>query len=205
MCTGFEIAGLALAAAGTAASLAGEVQSKSAMNSAMDAALQQQLKLSKEGQSAFQSALSQSTPDAAAGQIKSGKNQSLQEATKIQGLPTSYSTAAAPTAGTGGSGGTGAGAIVTNAAEKARVGQQTNAAAGVQGYSNYTLQQALNQMGLGSKLSQLGAFANMDLSALPYALNTAQQTGVPLQSVGSIGTSVGGALGTYGAEKAKTG
>lgn len=192
--TGLEVAGLLASLAGTGLGIAGSAESQGAMNDAANAELMRQSQYNKQGQQAFQQSLSQSTPQAAKKQLGEGQQQALQEYTKVQKTPSTYST--------------GGGNDVSKAASDSVVQGKTQlsnqAAAPLQAYDAYSLAQQIKDMQAQSQLGQIGSFARQSESVLPLEMQQAGQKGSTLSGIGSILGTLGGLTSLYGATRPQT-
>ena len=196
--TGIEeaalIAGVAGTLAGTGMTIAGNEESKHAMNDVMNQQLSDQSKRSDQAMNALTETTNDATAVKAGQQQQAGAQQSLQENMKLQGMS---SGASAPSAAGSGNQ-TGSGRIVTDTARAARQGVENQSNAQLQGYNNYALQQALNQIALKTRLGVLGSQAQSEQSVLPFKLDQAKQTGAGLSGAGQLVSEGGGVLGVLG-------
>lgn len=173
---------LALSAAGTGLSMAGQAAQQDKQNSLVSQELARQNQYKKQAALAYQSSLAQSTPEAANQQIKQGQQDALQSYQKAQAAPLSI----APSS-------TGSNATsITTPDQQARAGLLNKAAAGIQGYSNFGLQQQLKDQEARNQLGVLSSISNSSGSILPYELNGAQNPYAGLASLlGAAGTATG--------------
>lgn len=171
--------------AGTGLSIAGQEESKSAMNDAAQAELTRQQGYGKKGQGVFQESLAKSTPGAARQQMQQGQQQALNEYAKVQDVPSSVmpSGSADPTA---------------DKVVQARTGMSNQASAGMQGYNAFDVAQLIKDLQARTQLGQIGSFAGASEGVLPLEMQQASQKGSTLSGVGGILNSLGG-LGMMGA------
>ena len=191
-CTGLEIAGVVAALAGTGMQVEGSQESKSAENDVVSQQLAQQAAYQKQGQGVFEQSLAQSTPQVAQKQMQQGTQNALGEYNKLQAVPMTASSAALPSSTT-------PGAQRANTASQALISNSQQAAAPLQGYNEYALQQRLKDLSANSQLGQISDFSRASASTMPAQMQDAQSEGQGLSGLGSLLGTVGGLMGLYGA------
>jgi hypothetical protein len=175
---------LGLAGAGAGLGYAGEQQSKNAMNNSINAELGRQQGFTKQAQGVFNQSLGQSTPQAAQQQIGQGTQQALQTIGRAQNVPAAFSMPSFGATNTG--------------QQQAKMDLSNQASAGMQGYGEYTLDQALKDMQARSQLGVISNEAASSAAVNPYEIQAASQRGAPLQAAGSLLGTLGTLGGIYG-------
>lgn len=192
--------GAALSAAGAGAQIAGASESRSAMNSTMDAFSAREKGLQKKGDTLVQNSLADSTLKASQDQMAQGEKTALDNYSKLEATPLA-------------SGSFGA-VNPSDPLQSGRISQSNQANANLQGLSEYQLQQHIKDVLTGAQLGVIGGFAQQNAGVLPYQLQDASQAGAGLSGIGSLlgtagslaalggGMGIGGTFG--GAETAPT-
>lgn len=196
-CSGLEIAALALAAAGTGASIYGGQQAREAMDDKTRAELLRQRGYEKENKATFAESLKGATPESAKQQIDSGEAKALAEYEKQAAIPIAATS----------------GLSVAPAANQA-VDTERNAGFGrligrpnatMQGFNNYTLQQFIKNAMANRQLGVTGHLSQSSQDVLPLELQGAAHAGDTMQGIGSILSALGGVAGVAGGLSAGAG
>lgn len=183
------LAGLALSAAGAGTQAVASSNENNAMNNAIGAELARQNQFSNQAKGVFNQSLGQSGVPAANQQIQQGAQQSLGT---LASLP---SAAFSLPQGIGATNtGNNAGANTQNALNV----NSNQANAGLQGYSNYGLQQYLKDLQAKNSLGVINNNAQGWANILPYQLQNAATSQQGLTDIGSLLGAVGGPLAAYG-------
>ena len=181
--------------AGTAASVAGAQQSKRNMNNVLTQNMNQQNELQKASQPIVQKAISQSGAGAAQQALGSGAAQARKSYEQVQG--TQLSNAQNPTKSLS------TGSIANDPYLKGQMALGNQQAAQMQGWNQFQLDQAINDLVAKGQLSTIAAQSRNAASTLPLQLQGAQQSGESLYSIGQLGQTLGSTLGAYNATKPK--
>lgn len=196
MCTGAElaIAGLLASGAGTGLQMNAASQERQAMNDAVAQQLAQQQQFQQKGQAELQQSLAQNTPQAVKQQQAAGTTAAQQEYSKVNAIPLTVSSGAAPSFRD---------AIVGDTAG-ARTSLMNKEAAPLQGYSDQQVQQWINNLQSNTALRQNAALSQLAASTLPIQLQAAQNSQSGMAGLGSLLSSAGGLVGLYGTTLPKT-
>lgn len=175
--------------------MAASSSEQSAANQAAENELSLQNQYAKQGKSAFEQSLSQSTPEAVQGQMKQGQQQALQNYAQLEGsgnLPgSSFSASQDPSQAQS--------QATENAIVGQRVGQSNQAGAALEGYTASDVAQWLKDLQAKTQLGQIGTFAQESEGTLPLQLQQALSSQSTLGGIGSLLSSVGGLASLYGA------
>lgn len=185
MCYAELIAGTA-ALVGTGLSVAGSAKSQNAMNDAAKAELYRQGRYQQQAAPLFAQSLARSTAGSAQGNISQGEVNAQTAINKVGAVPMQQ----APVAGLTGTGEQGARAGITNAA-----------AAGNMGYSEYALQQAINNLLTRQRLGLVSNLSGSSAGLAGLDIAHGAQSGASLQGVGSLLGTAGYLGGLYGASR----
>lgn len=188
------LVGLALAAAGTAAQMKGQAAQKTATNNAIADQLRRQAELSKAAQPVFQQQLQKSSRpqvSLAQGEARAKKGYQQEQSTQLGqfGSPVSSMTT---------------GTMTGDALTRGQNQLGANAAAANSRWSQFQLDQAINNLIAGGQLNVISALSRNEMSPYSMQLAGAQQEAASLQGLGSLGQSIGGTLGMYAATKPST-
>src|SRR5882724_935132 len=174
-----EALAVGLTLAGTAASAKAASDTGAAENSAANAELQRQAQFQQQGKQLFNQSLGQSTPQVAKQQLQQGTNQALQQYQNIQSIPLTNQP--------------------TTAEQTTRNQLFNQSAAPLQGYNNFSMQQAIQNLLAQQNLGVVSGNAQASAGVLPLELQQAAQSQQGLAGLGSLLSSAGGLAGIYGA------
>lgn len=182
--------GLALSAAGTAASVAANNKVRNEQNRVLTNVLQQQQELAQQAQPVVARSVVQSGPQAAQSSIGQGAQQALNDYQKLQQTQLAGAANPALTLSTG--------TISGDPMIRAKQRQLNQSSAALAGYDKFALDQAVNNLMVQGKLNTIGALSNNASSTLPLELQGAQNKYASLSGIGSLGESLGSTIGAYG-------
>lgn len=188
---GLETLAAAASIIGTGLSVAGAETAKSRMNSAANAELERQAQFQKQSTALFRQSLGQSTPQAAQTQLGQGQTAAQAELAKVAQQPLGL---AMPTQQQTGN-------VVGTKEQGARSKLMTQAVAPNLGYSEYGLQQSIQNLLNQQRLALIGQQSGMSAGVLPIELAQAQQSGSTLSGIGSLLSTAGYLGGMYGATR----
>lgn len=180
------IIGAIASLAGTALSYKAASDSRSAMNKTQQDTLDYLAGQQKKGTDVVTQAVQNAGAKTGQQQIQQGASDLATQYAKVQSAPTS-------TSSTGSSSGD------LSVRDKAETTNASGAQAKLGGYSNFSLQQWLNQLNSANQLGVINNQSRTATSTLPIQLAAAQQSGANLAGLGGLLSGAGGALGTYGA------
>lgn len=181
--------GLGIAIAGTAMQMRAQQQQKSATNAAILEQIRQQQKLTEQAKPILQRQLATATSPQKS--LDEGEAKARRDYQKVQS--TNIGQAAPPVSATG--------SIMKDPFAQ---GQQTlgnAAAAGNSRWSQFQLDQAVNDLIARGDVSMLDARSRNIASDYPLQLGAAQATGAGLYGAGQLMQSIGGVAGMYEATK----
>lgn len=178
---------------GTALSVAGASESRSAMNKATDKEIANQAGYQKKGNSIMEQLLTKESPKAAEQNLQTGTTNAGQEYQHLQDLKPTTGALITPTSATVDTA-RGADTARSNAARAKLSGGYANMGLG----SWLAKQDERDQMGLNN------SFAANSARLLPLDLQKAEGAGSTLQGIGSLVSSVGSLAGMYGATQPNT-
>lgn len=194
MCDPLTIAGLLLTVGGGAAGVVASSDERNAMNQATENELNRQQQYAKQGQSIFENSLNQSTPQAVQNQIGQGTQRALAGYQQLQNqqVPGFQQglTQVNPSKSFN---------ATENALTNAKIGQQNNAGAALQGYQASGVQQGIKDLSARTGLNQIGSFAQASENVLPLELQAAANSRSGLAGLGSLASTAGGLMSLYGA------
>lgn len=188
---GYEtLIGLALAAAGTGASMAASAQARDDMNRSMRASLRQQEQFKKQATPVFEDSLQQGGADASRRQMGAGRDQALDLYRELNALPLSSVTSPLP---------------VDEGRLQGAVQQQQDAASNVQGLNWWALQQWLKNQQANNQLGVISNLAGSSASMAEPLAKLAGQRSANLAGIGSLLSTAGNLASIYGAIQPKGG
>lgn len=185
MCTGLEIAGLALAAAGTATSMTAAKQAQSRMEGTIQSQLAAQRGFQQQATPLFQRSLEESSPANVGRQISAGEQSAADLYTKLRSLPMGQSALPQDTQ--------------SQLRTEQTIKQQQGAQAGLQGYQASNLSQWLKDLETQNRLGVISNLSQSSAQTTPYMLSAAQNSTANLAGLGSLLGTGGSLLGMYGA------
>lgn len=181
------IAGLAASALGTGASMYGSSVAKDKMNQDVTNEIMQQEALQKKATPIVNQNISSSSAPKAKTDIANNAASTLAKYNTIQALPSGNSPASTPVS------------TLTETQNKAKVGQQNDAASRLMGYSGWQNNQSINNQEANNQLGLIGSEAKSDAALLPLQLQQDQNAGGGWQTAGSLLSALGGLAGVAGA------
>lgn len=183
------VAGLATSLAGTGAQIAAGAATRRKQNEVLEAQMNKQNELYQQTKPVVAAAVKQSGAEAAQQQLGQGAAQAVRDYQTAQG--TQMSNASNPaTAMTTGS-------YSNDPLLKGQIALSNQAAGAMQGYNQMALDQAVNNLLVSGKLSNIGALSRNAQSSYPLQLADAQQQYAGLQGAGQLANSLGSTLGMY--------
>lgn len=186
---GALLAGIGLALAGTAAQVSASAQARAAAERKTRKELLRQQEFKEGARRAFNVSLEQSTPEVAQRQIGQGTEQRQQEYERVKNLPFSSAGEVVP----------GSPSSVVETTKRAGQEQGLSLAqARLGGYTNWDLQQAIKNLRANQAIGLESSLARGSANVLPFELQDAAHAGDTLAGIGSLLSTVGAGLGTYG-------
>lgn len=181
--------GAALSAAGAGADVVGTQQTQSAMNAAVTNELAEQQQYANKGRNIFEQSLTASSPATAQTQIQQGQQKAMSDYQRLQSLDLNASGKATP--------------FQTDSTalnvDTGRTSLSNTAQSKLQGYSEWDLQQQIKDLQAKGQLGVLSTNAQNTASLLPYQLQAAQHAGDTWSGIGSLLSAAGGVTDAFGA------
>lgn len=184
-----EVIALALAAAGTGASMAAASNARKDMNSAMKKQLLQQEGFKRQATPIFQQSLAQGGSDRAQDLIGQGEMDARRLYDKIAQMPLTSFTSPLP---------------VDEQRLSGVVQQQRGAAAKQQGYNQWALNQWLKNQQANNQLGVISNLAGASARNAPMLTQLAGQKSQDLAGIGSLLSTAGNLAAVYGATRQPT-
>lgn len=182
---------LALAAAGTGVSVAGQRRQQRDMNDALRASLAEQDEYQRKTTPIVEQNIEASGSGPAMSDISMGAQNAAELYRRLQALPVS-----------------GEPSPVTDQIVQTGLNERVNRAnlaqAGLQGYNEQAFQQWLRNQNVGNQLNVLTNFSRGSAATTPYRIQNAQQRGQDLAAIGSLLSTAGTLGGIYSAVQTPT-
>jgi hypothetical protein len=197
------VAGLALSAAGTGLSMAGDAKSKSAMNDAQNAELLRQKGYQQEADAAFQGNLKKSGRDTADTETEQGATRRMAEFNRVNAAAGTSAPLASERAGGSSAAGAAARTAATTQASNSAWSKLTgDARAKLGGADDWELNQGIRNNRAGQDLGIASSKARGSAAVLPVEMVAAQHKGDALRGWGQLASALGSVAGMYGATTA---
>lgn len=177
---------MALSAAGTAASIAGQNRARNAANQMTQMELERQRQLQQQAESIYNTSKEQATYGEAQTGIKEGANKAQTGYENLQQVPLSFSQ---PSQRVGNS--------VVTARDAAQMNLSNRTRSALQGYDQWLLNRQIQQQQQGNLLGVVGNLAQSSERILPYELQSAAHAGDSLSGLGGLLSTGGSLLGGY--------